>query len=394
MPGLRSPGMGERAYVYAKACGIIGKSFVGKRMPKLADATRLSELDRMVFPTASRDLPEKELLVDLEDRIIGRAVDSIIALVECFSKPPELLILLIRSYEYTDLKIALDASLGGERTAPAHTDIGRFQTVHFDKYPDIRGMIEGTEFEFLLDKSGALYRELGGISLQTILDRHYYNALWKSLSLLPKRDKYAAEKILSDEISLRNASWALRLRTYYWMTPDEVKLHLIYASSKGGEDMPVNSGEPVLKKASADVKAGKHFSHYIKAPGGKKFYLYKSKTRSLADEAIQSLEFPLDSSTAWASWRWRDFLNPDSANQSLAGGGFWSVDPRYFQNAASRYLYDLARHYFRLHPFTLDTIFCFIKLKLFEEDILTSDAEGLGMGMSSQDVFSLLGVKL
>jgi hypothetical protein len=32
-------------------------------------------------------------------------------------------------------------------------------------------------------------------------------------------------------------------------------------------------------------------------------------------------------------------------------------------------------------------------LKLFEEDLLTSDAEGLGLGMSSRAVFDLLEVR-
>ena len=135
------PTTGERAYVYAKACGIIGKSFIGERIGRLETVGRLSELDRLIFPSSPRDLPEKELLVNLEDRIIDRAVDSIIPIILSFTKPPEFLILLLRSYEFTDLKSALIAALEGAKTAPAHTDIGRFQTVHFDAWPDIPAMI-------------------------------------------------------------------------------------------------------------------------------------------------------------------------------------------------------------------------------------------------------------
>ena len=40
-----------------------------------------------------------------------------------------------------------------------------------------------------------------------------------------------------------------------------------------------------------------------------------------------------------------------------------------------------------------DAAACFIKLKQFEEDLLTSVAEGLGLGMSGRDVFSLLEVE-
>jgi vacuolar-type H+-ATPase subunit C/Vma6 len=265
-------------------------------------------------------------------------------MVDCFSKPPEFLSLLVRSYEYADLKSALTASAAAGTKKPTFTKLGRFNTVNFDAWPDIPAMIRGSEFEFLLEKDGTLKKEAEGISLQTQLDRHYYEGLWAALASLSKSDKQAAEKILAEEISLRNAGWVLRLRSYYGMPPDEVKLHLITIPAKG-----------------------------------------KGRSQSLAQDAIDCLEFPLDSRAAWSSWRWVEFLNPDR--------GEWRADPRYFQNAASGHLYRLARRFFRLHPFSLDTIFCFIKLKQFEEDILTSDAEGLGMGMSSRDVFALLEVE-
>ena len=348
----RMPGAGERAYAYAKACGIIGRSFIGKRVRRLEGVSRLSELDRMVFPQASRDLPEKELLLDLEKRITGRSVNSIISVVKSFSAVPEFLKLLIRSYEYADLKTAISHIQDRDGKAPVNTDIGEFRTVRFDAWPDLPAMIKGTEFEFLLDKKIVKDEKQAGILMQTLLDRHYYGALWESLLSLPQNDRYAAEKILSDEISLRNSSWTLRLRTYYRMTAEEVKSHLV--------DLPARGKNP---------------------------YGTSPVSHSLAFDALACLEFPLDNFAAWSAWRWSSFLNPDS------GGRRWKVDPRYFQNAASLYLYRLSRRYFRSRPFSLDTIFCFIKLKQFEEDVLTSSVEGLGMGMSSGDIFSMLGVE-
>jgi vacuolar-type H+-ATPase subunit C/Vma6 len=343
---------GERSYAYAKASGIIGKSFVGKRVRSLEGASRLSELDRMVFSASAKNLPEKELLRDLEKRIIKREVKSIIAIVKCFSRPPEFFKLLIRSYEYTDLLSAINASRDKEKNAPGHVDLGSFQTVHFEAWPDIPKMIEGTAFKFLLDKLNKTGADKGSISekqsfsLQSILDQHYYSALWNALFSLPARDRQTAEKILSDEISLKNSSWALRLRTFYQMSAKEVKLHLV------------------------DVPEGK-----------------KHGSASLAHEALSSLDYHLDNYPDWSSWRWKQFLNPPSEDRH------WQADPRFFQNAASRYLYNLARHNFRLNPSSLDTIFCFIKLKQFEEDVLTSSAEGLGIGMSIGDTISMLGVQ-
>jgi vacuolar-type H+-ATPase subunit C/Vma6 len=344
-------GGGERAYAYAKACGIIGKSFLGKRISALAGVGRLSELDRLVFPDSFRDIPERELLPDLERRILGRAVKQILTIVGVYAKPPELLIRLLRSYEYADLKSALIAISGGETRVPLVTPLGRFAQVHFDAYPDLKAMLRDTEFEFLLadlpkpDEDGEIdAAAIDSIALQTKLDQHYYTSLWASLFKLPKKDRGGIEKILEEEISLRNIVWALRLRTYYGMSAEEARSHLIF--------------------------------------------IERGKGKSLAADAEASLELPLDTYSAWNKWRRAAFLNREQ------GGESWKADPRWFQNAASGHLYRLARHYFRRRPFASDTAACFIKLKQYEEDILTSIAEGLGLSIPSRDVFSLLEVQV
>jgi vacuolar-type H+-ATPase subunit C/Vma6 len=366
---------GERSYTYAKASGIIAKSFVGKRIRNLEAAGRLSELDRLVFHASAKNLPEKELLRDLEKRIINREVNSIISIVKCFSHPPEFFKLLIRSYEYADLLSAIDASMDKERNAPPHVDLGRFQTVHFEAWPDIPKMIEGTVFTFLLEilnKMGKTnekqsFSEKQNFAFQSLLDQHYYSALWKALFLLHEDDRLFAERLLSDEISLKNSSWALRLRTFYHMPAREVKRHLV--------DIPEAKHGPSARY----LRTWRHENGRERKP--------KESSSSLVHEAIVSLDYQLDDYSDWSSWRWKDFLNPPVESRH------WQADPRFFQNAASRYLYNLARHNFRINPSSLDTIFCFIKLKQFEEDILTSSAEGLGIGMPVKETLSMLGVE-
>ncbi|MDR1931114.1 MAG: V-type ATPase subunit [Treponema sp.] len=343
---------GERSYVYAKACGIVGKSFVGRRISALRPVTRLSELDRLIFSGAARELPERELLPDLERRLLERSVKSIISIVNCFKNPPELLVRLLRVYEYSDLKTALALVNSGENPLEkkfVFTGLGGFGSVKFGAFPDLSAMLEGTEFAFLLDKKGRLRTDFDGSPPETILDNHYYRRLWESLLKLKKSDRRAAERIILEEISLRNCSWVLRLRTYYGMRPEELALHLI----RPGE----------TKKPGAE------------GPG------------PFSAEIEDALKLPLDSRGEWERWRRAEFLNPE-------GVGPWRVDPRYFQNAASEYLYRLALRSFRRRPFSIDTAFCFIKLKQFEEDLLTSDAEGLGLGMSSKDVFGILEANL
>jgi vacuolar-type H+-ATPase subunit C/Vma6 len=341
-------GGGERAYVYAKSCGVLQKSFLGKNLTRLGGLTRLSELDRLIFSRAARELPERELLRDLERRIVGRAVKQIIALVSAYHKPPEFFSCLIRSFENTDFKAALNALFAGERKAPDHADIGRFATIHYDAYPDIEAMLKDTQFTSFLSglppQGSGAFKELNTTSLQTRLDQVYYKILWEAMMKLPLKDRFFIERILAEEISLRNTAWVLRLRTYYGMEAGAIGDCLIH----------IKTGQ----KGAAD----------------------------LAEDALEALTLPLDNGAAWEKWKWVKFLNPRRHGES------WTADPRFFQNAASVYLYTQACRCLRRRPFSLDVVSCFIKLKQFEADLLTSVAEGLSLGMGIQETLHVLGV--
>jgi len=340
------PDSGERAYVYARACGNIGKSFVGSRIAALGALRSPAELDRLIFPEEHHELLGRELLVDLEKHIEKRAVDQILSIINSYVDPPELFIRQIRLYEYSDLKACIHHIAGGIDTAPSLCDIGRYGTINFEAFPDIAAMLKGTEFEFILSRDlKALQPDSADFTpIETELDALYYLGLTKSLEQLPYDDRAVVQRILADEISLRNCVWALRLRTYF-------------------------------KKSAAET--GEHLMN---------IRMHSDMAGDLTAAAWNSLHMPLDTRAQWQGWKWEKFLNPDKSGES------WSLNPRYFQNAASQYLYRLAKNRFHSAPGELSTTFCFIKLKQFEEDLLTSIAEGLGMGMNSADVFELLEV--
>jgi vacuolar-type H+-ATPase subunit C/Vma6 len=353
---------GERAYAYTKACGIIGKSFIGKRIPSLAALRTLSELDRLVFPERRHDLPGRELLGDLENRIVQRAIDSICVVIRSYQKPPKALVRLLQSFEYADLKTCLHYLAEGKRDAPSFSHIGDFGSVKFEKYPDLRLMLADTEFDFLPEKIPEKCSDADLAALETELDLRYYALLIKSLYELSGEDRKIACMILSNEISLRNCVWAFRLRSYFKMTEDEAGKHLMDITMRLFSD----DDAPAMRRhiSSGNIK----------------------REVSLAAEAFESLDKPLDQRSAWKGWRWEKFLNPETPARA------WEADPRYFQNAASYYLYRLALSHFHTMPFSVSAIFCYIKLKQFEEDLLTSVSEGLALGMSPADVLSLLEV--
>lgn len=337
-------------YAYAKTCGIISKSNIGKRLCTLRGLKTLDELDARVFFKRYGQRPSGESLSDLVNRISARSSGRIKAIVSSFSKPPELFERMLSAYEYEDLKKRLQLISGGEKEAPSPRDIGRFKTVNFHAYPDIAKMIKGSRFESLL--GGDLKSiERGGADIkkiETTLDDFYYRSVIKSLPEIKGEDRAIIERYLYDEISLRNCLWASRLRSYYKLSDSQIKEHLL--------DIDFDSGN------------GKRFSS--------------------ADDAVKSLDFPLDSRAAWNGWKRESFLNHEDANYH------WTVDARHFQNAAFFYLYKKAIKGFYRSPLSIRAIFYFIKLERFEEDILTSVAEGLALGMSSDSVFELLEVPL
>ncbi|MCL2210456.1 MAG: V-type ATPase subunit [Treponema sp.] len=272
----------DNGFAYAKACGIIGKSFLGKRASYLSGLHSLNDLDKLVFSQHRRDIPDKELLADFKRRIEKRTLEKILPVIKSYTPSVKLLELAFKGYKYSEL----------------------------------------------LDTGAAL-------------DMGYYKELLESLSQLDSEDRATAQMLIADEICICNCLWALRLRTYYNMPEEQVKKHLL--------DLRFH-GEIFEKK------------------------------QSLIARANESLNFHLDIRRHWDGWRWEKFLNPEEDARH------WIAMPRYFQNAACAYLRALAYHQFHSNPLTLSSIYCFIKLMQYEEDILISTAETIALGMESSSV--------
>ena len=338
----------DNGYAYAKASWIVGKSFLGKRISSLSGIHTLSDLDRLIFPDSHCELPGRELLPSLEKRIIQRAVRQILSIVNSYAEPPRILVRMLKGFEYSDLKDCLAHIACGKDDLPAVSDIGRFKTIRFNAYPNLAAMLKKTEYEDLLHRDIRSIEK--GADLTAVdykLDYRFYQSLIESLSALDSEEREAASRIIADEISLRNCLWALRLRTYYQKTAAETQKYLMDFKLLGN---------------------------------------IHQKRASLVSDAKASLDFQLDLRQDWEGWRWERFLNKHDPSKH------WTADPRYFQNASSKYLYQLAYRSFHSFPMSVSAIFCFIKLKQFEEDILTSIAEGISLGINSAKVFKLLEV--
>lgn len=328
------PVSGALSYAYTKACGIHGKAFTGKRLSRLQTLSRLSDLDRLLFPDAPLDVPERELSSREERRIMERSLDAIMRVFAAWHEVPRTLVLLLQAVEVAELKAVFSARESGDRLCPPHSDLGRFGQVRWDAWPDIKAMLAGTGYEWALDSTVSAYSSL---ERETAFDQHYYADLWSSIPTSSPSANPSLRRFLAEEIALKNVSWALRLRVYYNYDRTSITPFLVDITDRG---------------------------------------------RSLAQPALEALELPLDRREAWDDWVYADLVNKESR------GKFWALDPARVQNRAALRLAQRARQLFRQRPFTIDALAAWVRLVQFEEDLLTAIAEGLSLGMGVNDILA------
>ena len=107
------------AYVYAKASGMLAKSYVGSRSKNLFNTHSLAELWNLLFRKEVPVVPETLLAKELEKEAQRNFLSQYLKLLNNYSKPEKLLISLVHFYDYDNLK-ELGAALAlGEKQMPA-----------------------------------------------------------------------------------------------------------------------------------------------------------------------------------------------------------------------------------------------------------------------------------
>ncbi len=332
---------GASAYVYAKASGILARSFVGNRTIKLFEAKSLSDLWVMVFNSEVPMIPESMLAKQIEIEAQNRFIKEYVDLVSCYSKPEPIFTILLRFYEYSNLKDVVSSLVTGKNQLPPLVDIGKFATLNYSKYPDLEKITEGTEFAWCKTVPD-IHSEK---DFEHNLDVQYVRVLWNAIQKLPVSERKPVEKFLGQSFLHKNISWALRLKMYYNFTNEQVKDYLIALSDSPDYSDPV------------------------------------------AGYALKVLDFPVDS---WADWKQSaisDYINP------YFGSEDWKIDPRWLQQSLKKRTNDLALKTFRLYPFTANVLVTWFKIKQFELDWIRIAAEGLRMNVSSSELKKIAGIE-
>ena len=328
------------AFVYAKLCGMLSKSYVGEKATKLFSVKSLNELWGLLFSEEVPAVPEVLLAKKIEENAQKKFISEYVKLLSCYSKPSPLLVSLLRSYDYENIKEIGAALCFKEEKIPKITDIGEFSEINYDEWPDIAKMTANSSFAWY-DKVPKVQEQQAN---DTKLDQQYVKELASALKKLPIRERNVILPIFRQEYILKNIIWTMRLRVYYGLKKEDILPRLAYVSGNCDTDI-------------------------------------------IASPAIKIMDYPIDSYAEWANWEYRDLLNPNEE------GAVWNLDPRWVEGAARKLDNRNAEKMFHRYPESALPMVCFFKMKSHELGCIRSIAEGMRMNVDSQQIMALTGIK-
>jgi len=331
--------VGADAYVYARASGMLARSFTGKRARKLFAARRLQDLWSTVFGDEAPLVPEGMLALRLERRAEQLMVDDVRDLLSNYDSPDPVLSLMLSSFDVGNLKAAASALAMARKDAPFFVDTGNHSLVDTSCWPDIAKMTRAGPFSW--------YNQVPAVTdlpkNEIRLDNQYYRQVWDAVSRLRGADRASVEPLVRMNITFQNIVWAMRLKVYYRKGRDEIATTL--ACSDADEE---------TKKL-------------------------------LCQPAIEALGIPVDSWAAWSRWKYRWMLNPHEE------GTPWSFDPRWAQLACDTRMYRAALSAFHRSAFTPGMLVSYFMARQLELQMIRVAAEGIRLGADGNEIATYTG---
>lgn len=195
------------SFVYAKASGLLSKSFVGNNASKLFSVQSLRELYVLLFGNEVPAVPEVLLSKEIEVKAAENFVALYKSLLAEFNSPAPILSEILSFYEYENSGV-----------------------------------------------SGA------------DSDRERIIALWNAISSLKGNDRENLGQLYKMEISFKNILWVLRLKIYYHFSNEEILEHLVYADeSRPKDDVLAREAIAILHKdvSSYDDWKGWKYAQFL-----------------------------------------------------------------------------------------------------------------------------------
>lgn len=332
---------GASAYVYAKACGILARSFTGERAAKLFSVHSLSELWALIFKTEVPSVPEMLLAKRIEQAASEKFISDYKNLLSMYDNPDDVLIMLLQYFDYSNLKSLGAAAAMKQKERPFLRDITPYNILNYKAWPSIQKMTERTKLSWYNKEPTVFEQQL----LDTRIDKQFVEDLWRATEKLPASSRKPVEDLILKKYSVRNMIWVLRLRVFYKMQKDEIAQRLAFINPQD------------------------------------------KKNDVLAKDAFEILDKNIERYEDWANWKYARFLNPHEE------GSIWCVDPAWVEESAQKELISTATHKFHRYPFTATVLLCWFYIKLSELDYIRAATEALRLNVDADSAMEAAGIK-
>ncbi len=330
---------GADAFVFAKANGILGKSFTIKRAHQLFAAKSLGELWTLLFRSQPPLVPEVLLSQQIEEKAFSDFIGHYIKFIDAYDKPEPVLVDQLLLFEGENLK-EIGASLcKGEKTLPQIINLGKYSSLNYKAWPDIKKITARTAFSWY-NKVPAIHEQQ---KLEFKIDIQVCRHLWESAQREKGEARDALLALYRQEFIIKNVVWALRLRLYYKMKSEDIIHNLIYVTDKPGPSDPVT------------------------AP------------------ALKTLDWPLDEYGPWSEWKYASLVNPH------VDGQVWQIDPIWIERRNRVEICRKASLLFHQFPSDPCGLIGWYKMKNFELSCIRTAVESIRLNVNPEEAMEAVG---
>ncbi|MCR5613630.1 V-type ATPase subunit [Treponema sp.] len=324
---------GASCYIYAKASGMLAKSYTGPNAKKLFNAKSLQELWSLLFDDEMPSVPQTVLAQVIEKKSYEKFVEEYNTLLTAYSKPDDVLVELLHWFDFENLKNAGALLSTGHSEKLDYTSIKPFNLLKYEQWPDLEKMTVGTELAWY-NRPPQVFEQQ---EFSNRLDIQFIKKIWKVSEKLPAAEKKAVQKIIAERYSMKNILWAMRLKVYYNMSSDEIKNRLVFLEDR------------------------------------------KSRSDLFAKEALKILDFNVDSYDDWSKWHYAFLLN---SSDDLR---FWKLDPQFVEQKVSDLFYVQMKRNFHREPFTAMVMVAWFFIKMHELDNIRMVTEAIRLNVDIEE---------
>ena len=320
---MRSESSWRTGYAFAKASGLLSRSFFGSGRNSFISTDEARSLYRLVFGVAAAESSDATLVLEAQRRLGGRfrsSVNGLLPLPRAAGNGAEIGLMRL---EAEAVKETLRSWVRKE-PLPADLHFGT-SGVKPGNYPDLAAMFKGSRYAWVPAAAAGW-----GFEQELRADRETFRSMW---SLAAGKGGEGLRNLIALETRCANAVWAVRLRKYFSLSPAEI-------------------GPLLMDLPGAGVKA----------------------------EALAAADFRPDERARWAAWRFARFVNED------APGGAWAIDPVTVERRAGAYLLRRFRAAFHLGGGNPASLYAFVRLMRGESSLVGSIFEAARLGTARAEL--------